>query len=87
MTELINTLERILHDIHKAENLAKEVTYTIEFNRINSRLQMANWDINDALAVAEWVREYNRKRKDDEKEYQEHCEAESMFDSMWGDQS
>lgn len=63
MTELINTLERILQDIHKAENLAKEVTYTIEFNRINSRLQMANWDINDALAVAEWVREYNRKKK------------------------
>ena len=64
MTELINTLERILKDIHKAEKLAKEVTYTIEYNRINSRLQMANWDINDALAVAEWVQEYNRKKKD-----------------------
>ena len=64
MTELINTLERILQDIHKAEKLAKEVTYTIEYNRINSRLQMANWDINDALAVAEWVQEYNRKKKD-----------------------
>jgi len=64
MTELINTLERILKDIHKAEKLAKEVTYTIEYNRINSRLQMANWDINDALAVAEWVKEYNRKKKD-----------------------
>ena len=64
MTELINTLERILQDIHKAEKLAKEVTYTIEYNRINSRLQMANWDINDALAVAEWVKEYNRKKKD-----------------------
>ena len=63
MTELINTLERILQDIHKAEKLAKEVTYTIEYNRINSRLQMANWDINDALAVAEWVQEYNRKKK------------------------
>ena len=63
MTELINTLERILKDIHKAEKLAKEVTYTIEYNRINSRLQMANWDINDALAVAEWVQEYNRKKK------------------------
>lgn len=67
MTELINTLERILQDIHKAEKLAKEVTYTIEFNRINGRLQMANWDINDALAVAEWVREYNRKKKGDAK--------------------
>ena len=64
MTELINTLERILQDIHKAETLAKKVTYTVEFNRINGRLQMANWDINDALAVAEWVREYNRKKKD-----------------------
>ena len=64
MTELINTLERILKDIHKAEKLAKEVTYTIEYNRINSRLQMVNWDINDALAVAEWVQEYNRKKKD-----------------------
>ena len=64
MTELINTLERILQDIHKAEKLAKEVTYTIEYNRINSRLQMANWDINDALAVAECVQEYNRKKKD-----------------------
>ena len=64
MTELINTLERILQDIHKAEKLAKAVTYTIEYNRINSRLQMANWDINDALAVAEWVQEYNRKKKD-----------------------
>ena len=63
MTELINTLERILQDIHKAEKLAKEVTYTIEYNRINSRFQMANWDINDALAVAEWVQEYNRKKK------------------------
>ena len=67
MTELINTLERILQDIHKAEKLAKEVTYTIEFNRINGRLQMANWDINDALAVAEWVREYNRKKNGDAK--------------------
>lgn len=65
MTELINTLERILQDIHKAETLAKKVTYTIEFNRINGRLQMANWDINDALAVAEWVREYNREKKGD----------------------
>lgn len=63
MTELISTLERILQDIHKAEILAKEVTYTVEFNRINGRLLMANWDINDALAVAEWVREYNRKKK------------------------
>ena len=63
MTELITTLERILQDIHKAETLAKEVTYTVEFNRINGRLQMANWDINDALAVVEWVREYNRKKK------------------------
>ena len=63
MTELISTLERILQDIHKAETLAEKVTYTVEFNRINSRLQMANWDINDALAVAEWVQEYNRKKK------------------------
>lgn len=63
MTELINTLERILQDIHKAEKLAKDVTYTIEYNRINGRLQMANWDINDALSVAEWVQEYNRKKK------------------------
>ena len=63
MTELINTLERILQDIHKAETLAKEITYTIEYNRINGRLLMANWDINDALAVAEWVQEYNRKKK------------------------
>ena len=63
MTELINTLERILQDIHKAETLAKDVTYVSEYNRINGRLLMANWDINDALAVAEWVREYNRKKK------------------------
>ena len=62
MTELIKTLERILQDIHKAEALAKKVTYTVEFNRINGRLLMANWDINDALAVAEWVQEYNRKK-------------------------
>ena len=63
MTELITTLERILQDIHKAETLVEKVTYTVEFNRINSRLQMANWDINDALAVAEFVQEYNRKKK------------------------
>ena len=63
MTELINTLERILQDIHKAEKLAKEITYTIEYNRINGRVLMANWDVNAALAVAEWVREYNRKKK------------------------
>ncbi len=62
MTELINTLERILQDIHKAETLAKKVTYTVEYNRINGRLLMANWDINDALAVAEWVREYRKKK-------------------------
>ncbi len=67
MTELISTLEHILQDIHKAETLAKEVTYVSEYNGINGRLLMSNWDSNDALAVSEWVQEYNRKKKGDAK--------------------